>query len=555
MADPTSVYFTGDGSTTDRNLPFPYLSRSHVKATVNGVPASITFINQNTVRFSPAPAAGATGRVYRDTPKTPIITWEDGVVILGRDMNAGQLQTIYIAEEAYNYANGIAEEAKQFALDSIQTTVDARLTAAVGTLANTIEGPAGIALAASNNATNQRAVAEAARDEAVAARLGAEDALADATDRSDAALAAYLAMRKLYLGGKTTDPTVDNEGAPLQTGALYFNTALGKMKIWGSGVWTLAYNSIEVPPAQTAGDVQNDSGVTGPTVKDALNTLKDGLAGKANTTHGHAIGDVSGLQSALDGKAPTSHTHTIANVTGLQGALDGKLGLGGGTLTGRLNTYSLTWGRAVNLTADVDLDTITASGFYDCFGNPNAPDAVSWWHLQVMGHSNNPTTYSVQIAYSFTGRTMLRYKSNAPWTPWVEMVNATYAATQAQVRLGTGSTVYVSPKSLLDRDIEITLPWAASLNTNLTLGTNLLLTMTGNATLLNPIGGMTSGRQGRIRIVQDGTGGRLLTYGSFWDFEGGTAPALSTAPSAEDYLDYEVVHASKIRARLSKAWS
>lgn len=34
-------------------------------------------------------------------------------------------------------------------------------------------------------------------------------------------------------------------------------------------------------------------------------SLTSGLAGKANTAHGHAIADVTGLQSALDAKAPT----------------------------------------------------------------------------------------------------------------------------------------------------------------------------------------------------------------------------------------------------------
>ena len=47
------------------------------------------------------------------------------------------------------------------------------------------------------------------------------------------------------------------------------------------------------------------------------------LAGKASTTHSHAIGDVTGLQTALDGKASAAHGHAIADVTGLQGELDG----------------------------------------------------------------------------------------------------------------------------------------------------------------------------------------------------------------------------------------
>lgn len=60
----------------------------------------------------------------------------------------------------------------------------------------------------------------------------------------------------------------------------------------------------------------------------------DDVTGKPSTfapsTHGHAIGDVTGLQTALDGKqaagsyAAATHGHIIADVTGLQTALNGK---------------------------------------------------------------------------------------------------------------------------------------------------------------------------------------------------------------------------------------
>ena len=39
--------------------------------------------------------------------------------------------------------------------------------------------------------------------------------------------------------------------------------------------------------------------------------------GAAEAVHGHAISDVSGLQTALDGKASTSHTHAVGDITGL----------------------------------------------------------------------------------------------------------------------------------------------------------------------------------------------------------------------------------------------
>lgn len=41
-------------------------------------------------------------------------------------------------------------------------------------------------------------------------------------------------------------------------------------------------------------------------------------------THGHVVGDTTGLQTALDGKSATGHGHSISDTTGLQTSLDGK---------------------------------------------------------------------------------------------------------------------------------------------------------------------------------------------------------------------------------------
>jgi hypothetical protein len=52
--------------------------------------------------------------------------------------------------------------------------------------------------------------------------------------------------------------------------------------------------------------------------------LTNGLGTKANTSHAHAISEVTNLQTTLDGKAATSHTQAISTVTDLQTNLDGK---------------------------------------------------------------------------------------------------------------------------------------------------------------------------------------------------------------------------------------
>jgi hypothetical protein len=58
--------------------------------------------------------------------------------------------------------------------------------------------------------------------------------------------------------------------------------------------------------------------------------LQTALDAKAAASHSHAIADVTGLQTALDGKAASSHAHAVADVTGLQTALDGKSNVGHG---------------------------------------------------------------------------------------------------------------------------------------------------------------------------------------------------------------------------------
>lgn len=45
---------------------------------------------------------------------------------------------------------------------------------------------------------------------------------------------------------------------------------------------------------------------------------------KANTSHTHTISETSGLQTALDGKAPESHIHSIGEVDGLEAQLNSK---------------------------------------------------------------------------------------------------------------------------------------------------------------------------------------------------------------------------------------
>lgn len=67
------------------------------------------------------------------------------------------------------------------------------------------------------------------------------------------------------------------------------------------------------------------------------------------------------------------------------------------------------------------------------------------------------------------------------------------------------------------------------------LANNFRVTLGGNRTLGNPLN-LIDGQVFNIRIKQDGTGSRTLTYGTMFKFPGGTAPVLSTAANALDFM-------------------
>ena len=81
----------------------------------------------------------------------------------------------------------------------------------------------------------------------------------------------------------------------------------------------------------------------------------------------------------------------------------------------------------------------------------------------------------------------------------------------------------------------VTLTDAATINIDASLGNNFRVVLAGNRTLANPTG-LIDGQVFNVRIKQDGTGSRTLAYGTKYKFPGGTAPVLSTAANALDFM-------------------
>jgi hypothetical protein len=103
---------------------------------------------------------------------------------------------------------------------------------------------------------------------------------------------------------------------------------------------------------------------------------------------------------------------------------------------------------------------------------------------------------------------------------------------------------------------EVTLTDGATVTPDFNTGLNFKWTIGGNRTLANPTNAK-SGQSGLITITQDGTGSRIITYGSNWKFPGGAATGgvLSTTASAVDSLAYFVRADGTIICTLAKAFS
>jgi hypothetical protein len=92
-----------------------------------------------------------------------------------------------------------------------------------------------------------------------------------------------------------------------------------------------------------------------------------------------------------------------------------------------------------------------------------------------------------------------------------------------------------------------TLTPAATVTPDMADSNNFTLTLDQNTAIANPSND-TAGQSGSIFIIQDGTGGWTVSWGTDWEFAGGTAPTMTTTASAVDRVDYVIRTTSSIQA-------
>lgn len=96
----TEKAYTGDGSTTDYSITFPFLEGDDIKAKVDSVTTTAFSVTGTTLSFDTAPANTKPILIYRDTgiDKTKV-TFQVGASVRAQDLNTINKQLLYAIQE------------------------------------------------------------------------------------------------------------------------------------------------------------------------------------------------------------------------------------------------------------------------------------------------------------------------------------------------------------------------------------------------------------------------------------------------------------------------
>lgn len=165
------------------------------------------------------------------------------------------------------------------------------------TSASTATTQAGIATTQAGIATTKAGEASASAAAAAVSASSAETAWDSFDDR--------------YLGSKSSDPSLDNDGNALLTGALYWNSTSGQMRVYDGATWQVAYlpsgTYVAGPASATDNCIVLFDGATGKIIKDSGRTI-DSVGLQITEVFGTTQTAANGYRYQLNNVAATALT-------------------------------------------------------------------------------------------------------------------------------------------------------------------------------------------------------------------------------------------------------
>lgn len=298
---------------------------------------------------------------------------------------------------------------KEWAITAEDSTVD-------GTSYSSLHHAAKSAASASASSSSASASASSATASASSATASASSATASASSAS-AAAASYDAFDDRYLGSKSSDPSVDNDGNTLLDGALYFNTTNNVMMVYDLGTTTWLRTT---PTTTDQGHINTVSGIAANvTTVAGISTDVTAVAGKATE-----IGLLGVAAVITDmGILGTADVVTDMNVLGTADVVSDMNTLGTADVVSDMNVLA---------TADVvtDMNTLGTADVVSDMNTLGTADVVT--DMNTLGTASNVTNMStVAASIADVNRYANEYTiaSSAPGSPsagdlWYDSVSS-----------------------------------------------------------------------------------------------------------------------------------